>query len=1105
MTINHYPKQCIKLAIVFFSAFFCNKLVAQASKNPLINSGELFKIGAKLFEEKKYKDAIASYIKIPENDTNYADAIYEIAYSHYSDSNYTDALKYIELGKTFLGKESIRYLNLEANTLDNMGKYAEAINVYSEGIKQNPNSHFYFYNRALSYLSLKETQKAKVDMQQSILINPYFTSGHYSLGTLLFEEGNLVGAIMAYITYLSIEPEGRYVTNIINNLSAIANATDMATKYASKGTSANLGSFKQIQDIIISKIALDKQYKLKANLEDEIVRQLQVTLEQVKYKANDKSFAMQYYLPLMEKIWAEDYFDKMIFSIFSGLKIEKVQSWVKKNKKEVEKYYALVVPYLNSIRNSRILDKNLRASNTNCYEFDEGVFSGNGSCKNNDGSEFLGAWELYHENGKTKSKGNFNDKKEKDGEWIFYYDNGQIKEKSVYLNGKANGKSDGWHLNGNVWYNYNYKDGKLNGNQKVYFFNGKLKTESNYTDDEINGEEKAYNYKGFLTSTNSYVNGKLEGNSKWYHNNNQLSEEVAYKNDNEDGLYKAFSDNGVLTTEGNFVNGKKEGLWTYYFESGKVKEKTTFVAGEITGEFIEYFENGAISRKGVYTKKKIDGKLEDFDDDGKLFSVFEYDKGKLKEVNHYDKTGNIISTSSTKKGAGNITFFSPSGNRILEGFYNKSGDREGEFREYSPSGKLITESNYKEGLLTGKYKLKYSNGKVKYDSDYEDGEEHGYGTSYAINGQKNAEGWVQFGQRQQTHLTYNVLGDLTDKDYYLDGELTGYSYTYYPGNKINLRHKHKNGWLEEIIQYDTTGKELSVNIFPKGNGPLIYKYFNGKTSATGTYENYILTGPFKYLFFDGSISATKNFKNDLLDGQYQSFYFGGKVEEEGSYKFGEKIGTWKNYYENGKLKTEESFLNGALNGVDKIYRNNGMLDREITYKDGNANGPLKLYGDKNQLIGVINFKNENIISYTYEGKDGNLMPAIPVKKGTAKMIMYYKNGTKSAEMDYIDNDNSGLKNLFYSNGKPLEAATRNGGLYDGVRTIFYEDGKKWQEETLVAGYLHGIQKKWHSNGNLESEIYFYNDNEHGECKYYDVNGKLKQTRTYYHGILLSIK
>lgn len=1096
-----------KFSIAFACFLSSLSFSAFAQQNhPLINSGELLKQGSGLHDKKQYKDAIEVFKKINRSDSNYVDALYALSISCEADSQLEAAHQYAMQGLKEFPELYPKFNMQAANILDEMEKPEEAIKLYDEGLKRDPQSYILYFNKAVALIQMKKDEEAKENMQRCLTINPYYASAHYFMGSIYLRQGNLVPAMLAYQTYLLVNSSGKYMNNCVTNLNAISKGTDDIVEYVKNRKASSKDNFDMLQQIVLSKVALDQQYKLKVDLEDKIVRQMQVVNEKLEYRKNDPGFAMQFYVPLYSKLFKEDDFEPLVYSVFSGIGIKDVDSWNKKNKKSIEKFLTKVVEYFNEIKYTRVLDEGERKNVTDRYYFENGEFQGKGKYTVGKSTDLSGPWEFYHtSNGVLKSKGQFDPVNEKDGEWRYYYNTGQLKEKALYNKGKLTGVLDGWHTNGNKWYVYNYVDGKVNGQATLYYYNGLVNKTMTYKDDKKNGPEKGYSSKGYLLYTAGYADDEQDGILTYYYPNGNKQDEIMYKKGKAEGTYKAYYKDGKLKTQGEFVGDKKQGLWTTWYNNGAVSEKTTYQDNEITGEFTEYYEDGKLKQKGNYTKKKIDGKLENYSDEGKLYSDATYEKGRLREVNFYDDKGNVTSTTSTRKGAANITFYSPEGIKTSQGYFDRDGNKDGEYLEFYASGKVKERTNYKDGLQQGSHEVYYPNGQKNIENTFTDDNEDGYTKGYYYNGKLNYEGWIINGEKQQDIIFYNVMGDLSSKEYYLNNELNGFSEYYNPSKVKTYDYKYDNGWLESIIQYDTTGKVLVENKFEKGAGPLLLKYYNGKKYVEANYENYMLKGIYKAYFFDGSPSFICYYKNNELDSAYKSYYYGGQLQMEGKYEEGNKVGQWKYYYQNGKISTEENYDDGKLSGVSKVYNSDGTLDKVINYKDNQLNGEYQLYGDNNQLAVAYNYKDGDLKSYTYEDKTGNKVPAIALKARSGKIKAFYKTGAPSVDVEIINNDCEGQRKIFYSTGKIYVDGSCEYGYDNGVKKTYYPNGTLRKEENYVLGNLHGSSKLYFPNGKLEKELVYYNNDLHGPCKYYDEQGKLKQVRIYYYDQLLSVQ
>jgi antitoxin component YwqK of YwqJK toxin-antitoxin module/Flp pilus assembly protein TadD len=1077
--------------------------VTYGQKSGLINSSELLDNGIKLYKQGKYKDAVAVYKEISRSDTNYKKALHELAYTYYSDSNFEASKYYAEEGLKRFPEEAVNWYNLLANAYDDLGDHQKALDYYDRIIMENKNNADGYFNKGVTLYRLQKYEEAKTNLQQCIIVNPFYVSAHYFLGNIAMEEGRIPEAMMSYVTNLIMDPGNRYLTKSIQALSGITQMYDDVSKKAVRRKPSKTDDFEMLQEIIVSKIALDKQYKLRASLEDPIVRQLQVLSEKIEYNGTDKGFWMNFYAPFFSMLLTKDQFEPFVYHVFSKLNIKSIINYVSNNEKTLQKFKSFTDDYFIAIRSTQTLDFAKRDDVKAKYHYTNRLLGKGETREMGKDVVLVGPWEFYHINGKIKSKGNYNENQERIGIWEEFYDNSQLKSRTNYVKNNAEGNSQSWFDNGVLSSEGDYRSGELNGEWKYYYYNGLPSKIANYFSGKLNGTMKGYTSNGALSFTLSYKDDNENGEVVYYYNNGQVQTSTMYVNGEANGNFRKYFYGGQLNQEGSYEKNKKISLWKEYYKSGKLYSENTYVEDEMDGEQKQYYENGQLLNRTSYKKGKVEGREEDFDEDGKLFCDAYYEKGRLKDIKFYDKTGKVISSATSRRGDANLTFYDSYGNKTSEGYFTKEGLRSGKTVYYYPDGKLSVAAEYKEGYLNGKRIAYYKNGLLSEEGNYTNDFKDGYHATYHLSGKIDSEGWILEGKKQGEHISYNSLGNSIAKLNYLNDNEDGYVEYFHPSGKLDYEQRFEEGWLKEIIQYDTAGKVLSAIRLPQGNSDFEFKLFNGKSYIKAAYRNNRLHGEYKTFYTDGSVNSLQFYKWGLNDSIYRSYHLNGKIAIEGKYDFGNKNGTWKYYHENGKLQDSENFVDGQQEDKFVMYNEDGSLDKEGYYNNGELEGPYKIYGENNQLAVQLNYKNGKLISYTFEGKDGRLVPEVRLTNATGGVIAYYKNGNKSAEMNFDHNEQNGARKIYFTTGMIYIDGIRSLGYDHGIKKIFYTNGQLEKEEDYLYGSLHGIIKSFHPNGKIKSKETYYEGELHGTCEYYDVNGKV-QVRNYYYGTLQSI-
>jgi len=144
------------------------------------------------------------------------------------------------------------------------------------------------------------------------------------------------------------------------------------------------------------------------------------------------------------------------------------------------------------------------------------------------------------------------------------------------------------------------------------------------------------------------------------------------------------------------------------------------------------------------------------------------------------------------------TYYDAQQKKLLEEYETAKSDtgmmRHGFYKKYSENGKLLEQSNYKNGVLNGRRLIYFSNGKVEIEENYVLGKLHG------------------------EYLKFFENGDIEQSGLYADNMMSGVWRTYYKENHKQL--KEEVGFANNVE-----------------NGPFKEFYLNGKLHYIGKYKD----------------------------------------------------------------------------------------------------------------------------------------------------------------------------------------------------------------------------------------------------------------------------
>lgn len=174
--------------------------------------------------------------------------------------------------------------------------------------------------------------------------------------------------------------------------------------------------------------------------------------------------------------------------------------------------------------------------------------------------------------------------------------------------------------------------------------------------------------------------------------------------------YKNYPGTKIHIYEGNFKDDKPVGIFKYYYESGALKAVVDNKPNSKLSMVKMYFENEALMSEGCYWDQKKDSIWINYNERGELVSAESYIDGKLngKKIIYYlnDQLEagkmNVLSITNYENDLrqGNFKEFYPTGKVKLTGAY-VHGEREGEWVEYYNTGQVMTRMRFKRDVLHG--------------------------------------------------------------------------------------------------------------------------------------------------------------------------------------------------------------------------------------------------------------------------------------------------------------------------------------------------------------------------------------------------------------------
>ena len=194
---------------------------------------------------------------------------------------------------------------------------------------------------------------------------------------------------------------------------------------------------------------------------------------------------------------------------------------------------------------------------------------------------------------------------------------------------------------------------------------------------------------------------------------------------------------------------------------------------------------------------------------------------------------------------------------------------------------------------------------------------------------------------------------------------------------------------------------------------------------------------------------------------------------------GVKIGRWIKFYENGQAAYNVFFKNGKPYGDYYRYHENGARKAYLHYSE-NKLASVTLYNEDTSIIA----------NGFYNGS-----------KKDSTWIYYYKNGLKSAEINYNLGLENGRAKVFFPDGNLLEELDWKNGVKEGIWRQFYPSNKKRLEARYVNNEKNGSFFMYFENGAYDAKGKYLNGLRHGQWDIYDKSNRIIDSKLYTNGKL----
>lgn len=347
----------------------------------------------------------------------------------------------------------------------------------------------------------------------------------------------------------------------------------------------------------------------------------------------------------------------------------------------------------------------------------------------------------------------------------------------------------------------------------------------------------------------------------------------------------------------------------------------------------------------------------------------------------------------------------------------------------NPESQIIDSIPYTKNSIHGARKI-YKQGQLWQLVPYIDGQIDGTKYLYANNGKLKAETEYQNGRRHGKRKVYfDQKGKGKPKTMiqipYFMGLVHGPVKDYHspPNWGLKTRTQYLNGQLHGTLKFYDRRGELTVSV-PYEGGNLADSaesfYKDGKVYSRFWYYGVKKNGRHVIYSKKGQVLHVNIWENDQPHGLQKEFNEKEKLIKEERYLHGIKSGIFTKRTKKGLLTYKCYYSEGKINGLATEYWKNGTPHFETTYKDDQKSGLAKEYNESGILIITREYKND-------------------MKNGPE--TYFFSNGNPFVVVPYTDDQKHGKEKWYNKAGRTLTKNKWKKGVCIGEHEEFYTYGK----------------------------------------------------------------
>ena len=393
--------------------------------------------------------------------------------------------------------------------LQTLKRDPEALENYNKGIQLYPKNYLLWSNKGAVLERQGKLNEAVNAYKTAITLNPTYTKPHLQIGNIYYKQERLTQALMCFNMYLLLEPDANGAFETLKSLNNVVQSKNSNKRDRKIKLDDEDDSFEDIDLVLTSKLAMNKNYKTGNPINIALARQNHAMIAQLKNFEGNGGFWDKTYIPFYQWIAKNNKFDDFIYTLTYSIENEDFKKIIEKNTKKIVAFLTdLKNEWRKKVSKNDILFDGIQQEVT--YQYDDSYVDAIGKIED---EKTVGLWQFYNASGRLTAKGNFDSSGKRTGKWTWYNTLHKVKETAFYKEGLLEGENLMFHSNGKKYVNAIYKNDSLHGKYESFSNKGALVQRKYFKSGSLDSVYKEYFKVGekLLEYKIPYKKGQLEG------------------------------------------------------------------------------------------------------------------------------------------------------------------------------------------------------------------------------------------------------------------------------------------------------------------------------------------------------------------------------------------------------------------------------------------------------------------------------------------------------------------------------------------------------------------------------------------------------------------